>query len=599
LAIRECSTNSLKQLISKLKTITLSSHEISWLESKFLYEIRCGLSNKKEIARHEFVTLLVEFINAFKNIFPYLNDLCHLMDTLDVEKDFYENIKHIQMHRRARALKKLQRACDERLLSAKCLLDYMMPLVRSFIQDEAYQKHDHLIDEACKTIGRICSSLAWPKYVKCLEFYMRELPKGKLEQKIVIKIIVHVLDAFHFDLSEASNKNSYFKESKITYINQSNENPKKLDEGNDETEKEATDDALAEEEKNQNEAVPITEASKMQPVTKQLAERIYDRISHSILPSLFKALTKRLKSEDEHKLTKKENEDEQIVRVPIALAILKLLKCLPSGALHTHLPGLLLKVCDMLKSRAMSVRMSARECLLKMINTLPNKRYYVYIFREMCNTLTRGYQVHVLCYTIQMLLKSVQDKLSVGDLEPSLSLIIKSIKMELFGEDTAEEKEVKQILAKVTEAKTISSYNTLEICAKFVNHNRIFDLIWPFKQELNVCNSRKLLRKIEEALRRVLLGILNNTSFTGELFMQLVSNLINETFPAIKSSLSKKRKSKNELNATDHDEDEETDPLRQSCLIIPAEPKRGGDKPKIQSRTNQHVIVEFALNVDI
>ncbi|CAF0883188.1 unnamed protein product, partial [Brachionus calyciflorus] len=39
--------------------------------------------------------------------------------------------------------------------------------------------------------------------------------------------------------------------------------------------------------------------------------------------------------------------------------------------------------------------------------------------------------------------------------------------------------------------------------------------------------------------------------------------------------------------------------MPESCLLIPSESKRGGDKPKVQSKTNQHVIelIEFALQL--
>ena len=47
-----------------------------------------------------------------------------------------------------------------------------------------------------------------------------------------------------------------------------------------------------------------------------------------------------MKSEGEHKLTKsKYAEDDEILRVPIALAMVKLLQNLPKGALERYLPG--------------------------------------------------------------------------------------------------------------------------------------------------------------------------------------------------------------------------------------------------------------------
>lgn len=141
------------------------------------------------------------------------------------------------MHRRARALKKLQRACAEKQLSSESLLNFLMPLVRSFIDNEMYHKYDYIVEDACKAMGAICSVLAWPKYIKILEFYLKSLVKAPPKatsaaanaknekkknetesnsgpnQKLVIKIICFILDAFHYDLSLSSQKGFYFSES--------------------------------------------------------------------------------------------------------------------------------------------------------------------------------------------------------------------------------------------------------------------------------------------------------------------------------------------------------------------------------------------------
>ncbi len=118
------------------------------------------------------------------------------------------------------------------------------------------------------------------------------------------------------------------------------------------------------------------------------------------------------------------------------------------------------------------------------------------MFKELGNALTRGYQVHVLCFTIQLVLRHVETRLSVGDLDASLATLMHSVHLELFTTSVSEEKEVKQILAKVVEAKTTSSYNTLEMLARFVSPHAIADLLRPLKRQLDECNSRKLLKKV-------------------------------------------------------------------------------------------------------
>ena len=264
----------------------------------------------------------------------------------------------------------------------------MMPIVRSFLDNDMYHKYDYLIEEACGSIGAICYVLAWPKYLKLVEYYLKILPKNILNQKLIIKILVSVLDAFHFDLS-LSKSFDYFTERKKGVKNATNETA--------ENESDLEEKSL----ENQPQIIPQTPLNNnvfrtKKLVSSALATKIHSTITKSILPMLFKCLTKRLKSDDQIKINKREDEDEQILRVPMALAILKLLNNLPPKTLETHLPGLLFKVCDMLKSRAVSVRNTTRECLMKMINSLPDKKYYFYVFKELSNSLTRGYQVNNL-----------------------------------------------------------------------------------------------------------------------------------------------------------------------------------------------------------
>lgn len=220
------------------------------------------------------------------------------------------------------------------------------------------------------------------------------------------RIIISILDAFHFDLS-LSTAYDYFTEKKenlnetATAVNEDgvikieaingddknhvNGDSMEIDENNEKTSKEIM-----------SKTVKESLIRKKQLMNKSSATKIHLIITKTIIPLLFKCIAKKSKADEEHKINKKSNyEDEYILRVPLALAILKLLNNLPVRSLETHLPGLLLKVCEMLKSRALSVRQTTRECLIKMINTL-DKRYYHYIFKELSNSLTRGYQVRFI-----------------------------------------------------------------------------------------------------------------------------------------------------------------------------------------------------------
>ena len=197
--------------------------------------------------------------------------------------------------------------------------------------------------------------------------------------------MVSILDAFHYDLSSSG---------AIDYFTEKVDAEDEIDDevANEET----TADVVVVPFDSTNNVGPTVKDAivrKKQQLSKSVSTKVHSIITKQILPLLFKCIAKKTKNDEDHKVNKKLfHEDEHIVRVPIVLAILKLLNNLPKRTLETHLPGLVLKVCEMLKSRAISVRQMTRECLIKMVDSL-EKRYYFYIFKELSNSLTRGYQV--------------------------------------------------------------------------------------------------------------------------------------------------------------------------------------------------------------
>jgi hypothetical protein len=63
---------------------------------------------------------------------------------------------------------------------------------------------------------------------------------------------------------------------------------------------------------------------KKQQLSKNVSTKVHSIIAKQILPLLFKCIFKKSKNVEDHKVNKKlYHEDEQIIRVPIVLAILK------------------------------------------------------------------------------------------------------------------------------------------------------------------------------------------------------------------------------------------------------------------------------------
>lgn len=107
--------------------------------------------------------------------------------------------------------------------------------------------------------------------------------------------------------------------------------------------------------------------------------------------------------------------------MPLAFAMVKLMQSLPQEVMEANLPSVLLKVCALLKNRAQEIRDVARSTLAKILEDL-GVRFLQYVLKELQTTLVRGYQVHVLTFTVHLLLQSLASRLQVGDLDACLDI---------------------------------------------------------------------------------------------------------------------------------------------------------------------------------
>lgn len=126
-----------------------------------------------------------------------------------------------------------------------------------------------------------------------------------------------------------------------------------------------------------------------------------------------------MQRDEEHKAVKsKDVKDEEVVRIPIAFAMVKLMQTLPPHVMEANLPGyvcssprwivfkankqhstcvlfscsILIKVCILLRNRFQEIRDVARGTLVKITETL-GIRYLQYLLKEMQSILVKGYQV--------------------------------------------------------------------------------------------------------------------------------------------------------------------------------------------------------------
>ncbi|XP_014635798.1 PREDICTED: small subunit processome component 20 homolog isoform X1 [Ceratotherium simum simum] len=604
----------LMSIIKKLAALNVTEKDYREIIQRSLLEkLRKGLKSQTESIQQDYTTLLSCLIQTFPNQ-PEFKDLVQLTDCHDPEMDFFENMKHIQIHRRARALKKLAKQLLEGIiiLSSKSLQNYIMPYAMTPIFDEKMLKHENITIAATEVIGAICKHLSWSAYIYYLKHFIHVLQTGQINQKLGVSLLVIVLEAFHFDhktLEEQMRKIQNGESDFCCLLNTDTVEVTELPEEEamelehvDEEEKENRCKSLSNNDEELGNPDPgdcegtsvkesecITKSISVLPRNKEELEKtiknIQGAITGDILPRLHRCLASTTKREEEHKLIKsKVVNDEEVVRVPLAFAMVKLMQSLPKEVMEANLPSILLKVCALLKNRAQEIRDIARSTLAKIIEDL-GVHYLQYILKELQTTLVRGYQVHVLTFTVYMLLQGLTSKLQVGDLDSCLDIMIEIFNHELFGA-IAEEKEVKQILSKVMEARRSKSYDSYEILGKFVGKNEVTKLILPLKEILQNTTSLKLARKVHETLRRIIAGLIVNQEMTAESILLLSYGLVSENLPLL---------TEKEKNPAAPAPDPRLPP--QSCLLLPPTPVRGGQKAVVSRKTNMHIFIESGLRL--
>ena len=74
------------------------------LNEHFIPHLLLLIRSPKETVRHEGVTILSKAVSKCGSLNASLNSLRKLRKEGDVEVDFFENSRHLQTHRRSRAL---------------------------------------------------------------------------------------------------------------------------------------------------------------------------------------------------------------------------------------------------------------------------------------------------------------------------------------------------------------------------------------------------------------------------------------------------------------------------------------------------------------
>uniref|UniRef100_A0A5S6QN15 DRIM domain-containing protein n=1 Tax=Trichuris muris TaxID=70415 RepID=A0A5S6QN15_TRIMR len=533
LSTLEVATSCLKSRLEQIDAAQL-------LSDLFLRQIKAGLKNNSETVRHDMVLLLRQCVLHFGTT----NELAGLSQLLskDEETDFFNNIRHIQVHHRARALRRL---CDKlenppagfRPITAVTLSYYILPLALPVLKDPLLEKHTGYVDEVIRLIKCYCQASPWRRYSSFLMYYLKQLAEEKDKHKLLTKIIVAILDGFHFivkgDASDPTVKGG-------------------------------------------------------SSTARQSAE-VQENVAKVLLPKLKDALMSKsgVAKSSRHRTAKLQfaDDEEQAIRVPIALAIVKLLHKLPEDFLASELSSVVLKVCSMLKSRSLDFRRFARKALYSIARTLGG-RHLAAVIKDLKSVLSKGFQKHVLTFTVHGLLDSMKEDLSSTDVASCLEDVMQICKDELFGE-IKEERKNEAVIRSVWEAKFSKAVRTFATLGELIDESSLSTVIEPLQEVIRSSANHEAIQCVAASLRELALGLSKNQTIPKEGKLNFAFQTLTEALP----HTFEQRPVNDQLETPDDK------PPRSDCYLLPPEPGRRGVAPKFFKKSNFHLLVSFGLEI--
>ncbi|KAL1891217.1 U3 snoRNP protein [Ceratocystis pirilliformis] len=224
-------------------------------------------------------------------------------------------------------------------------------------------------------------------------------------------------------------------------------------------------------------------------------EKLNGDIINNFLPPMMKHLHEK-------------DESEVSYRVPVGVIVVRLLVILPESEMSSRLAAVLTDICHILRSKAWESREMARDTLVKIAVVLGAK-YFGFILNELKGALQRGYQLHVLSYTMHSLLLATIPEFGQGSLDYCLSTMVTIIMDDIFGV-IGQEKDADGYTTTMKEIKSSKSQDSMELISKSASITHLSDLVAPMQQMLLQKVDLKIVRKIDALLARISAGLIQN-----------------------------------------------------------------------------------------
>ncbi|KAM6565406.1 hypothetical protein CsatA_024534 [Cannabis sativa] len=403
--------------------------------------------------KKEWINLLREMVMKLPNM-GNLDSLKVLCDE-DVEIDFFNNIIHLQRHRRARALARFRNAIGSNSMPEGIINKVFVPLFFSMLFEVQEGKGEHVRDACIDALASVSGQMKWDSYYSLLLRCFNEINLHPDKQKSLVRLICFILDQFHFSATASSCDNP-------------------SDSG-------------------------TVESSSLITLRKCSGSSVLSEIQICLQKTVLPKIQKLLES------------DSDRVNVNVNLAALKILKLLPGDIMDSQLPTIVHRVSNFLKNRLESIRDEARSALAACLKEL-GLEYLQFLVKVLRTTLKRGYEMHVLGYTLNFILSKFLSVPVCGKLDYCLEDLLSIVENDILGE-VAEEKEVDKIASKMKETRKRKSFETLQLIAQSITFKtHALKVLSPVASHLQNRMTPKIKAKLETMLNHIAAGIGSNPS---------------------------------------------------------------------------------------
>ncbi|KAL4261563.1 Small subunit processome component 20 [Pleurotus pulmonarius] len=482
LSIRSNASYALRRFIDQVA----EGENVDEFQAGFLRMLYPGLKNglrsKNEMVRAEILGVLSYAVDRCTRI-ASLQEMRILLAGGDEEANFFNNVLHVQFHRRSRALRRLAEICEAGHIRSSTLNEIFVPLVANFIVSTSTLDH-HLVNDAISTTGRMAKHLLWGAYYALVQKYLKLTSDKDEAERVYVRTLVAILESFHFPMDEAVAVPQDVPEAG-------------LEDGDDEH--------------------PLEEPSATQATA--ITTKVADAVQQRLLPRLLSHLEKR------------DPTTEDGSRIPIALGIVQVAQHLPSKMREPQVSRLLTILSQILRSRSQETRDLTRDTINRIAITLGPASLPT-LLRELRAALLRGPQLHVLAYTTHSLLVRVtsDEHSKQFDVLDSCVTDVAHIATEVVFGESGKDVQSEDFKTKMREVRASSSkgLDSFMIMAKHIRPSAISGLLAPLRSIMHETESLKVMNQVDEVLKRIVSGLNANQHLVPAELLVLCHTLITQ-----------------------------------------------------------------------